>query len=506
MPRVLFVAPECFPLVKTGGLADVVGALPGALAPLGIDAQVMLPAYTRTHDDRTVLDHLVARTPVAAWRDLFGGPADLVRGRTHDGLTVLALDAPHLYARAEGGPYLDGGGHDWPDNHRRFAALCWAAADVARGALEDWRPDVVHAHDWQAGLVPAYLRLGPQPAPPVVLTVHNLMYQGLFPHASLGELRLPASCFTIDGLEYHGRISLLKAGVVYGEHTTTVSPTYAREIRAPEDGMGFDGLMRLRDDQGRLSGIVNGLDTAVWNPETDPALPPECRYARDSVEGKARAKARIQDELGLKVGEDPFLMCLVTRLTCNKGIDLLLDALPALLTDLPGVLRSRGGCQVAVLGVGEPEIEESLRRAVEDASVRVPGHLSVTLAHDEGLAHRLQAGADAILLPSRFEPCGLTQLAGMRYGTLPVAARTGGLADTVTDTNAETLRDGTATGFTFPRGSASGFLMAVARAMGLRRRRRLWEQVRHQAMSRDVGWGPSASTYAGLYASLLDGV
>jgi starch synthase len=480
--RILFVTPECYPLVKTGGLADVAGALPLALEAAGADARVLLPAYPG------LLDRLVNPVPVSTMPDLFGGKARLVAGQTSGGLQVGLLDAPHLYARA-GGLYLGPDGLDWPDNDLRFAALSWVGAQVARGAIAGWRPDVVHLHDWQAALTAAYLHVAstPQaPSPPSLLTIHNLAFQGLFPSDRFPALRLPPEIIPIDDLEYYGRISFLKAGVRYADHLGTVSPTYAREIVTPENGMGFDGLLRAR--AGQITGIVNGIDDAVWDPATDPFVVAPYNARRLGV--KAVDKAELQRELGLEVRADAPLFCVVSRLTAQKGLDLL----PAVLANL--TLR---GAQLAVLGAGDPDLEEALVRAAREHA----GQVAVVVGYDEPLSHRFQAGADAIIVPSRFEPCGLTQLYGLRYGTVPVVARVGGLADTVIDANEAALRDGVATGFQFAPVEASALSVALDRAIDLFADRRAWQRLQRRAMSRDVGWRSAAAEYIDLYERLV---
>lgn len=477
--RALFVTPECYPLIKTGGLADVTGALPLALAAHGVDAAVLLPAYPG------VADQLTDTAVVAPLPDLFGDDARLLSGRAANGLQVLLLDAPHLYRRA-GGPYLGPDGRDWPDNHLRFAALSWVGADIARGRLTNLRADLVHAHDWQAALTPAYLRLGAGPAVPTLLTIHNLAFQGLFPASRLTELRLPRARFTVEGFEYYGQISFLKAGVVYADHVSTVSPTYAREIVTTEQGMGFDGVLLARAD--RLTGIVNGIDDEVWDPASDPFLP--TAYSSRRLKAKALDKAALQDELGLERRADAPLFCVVSRLTTQKGLDLLVDALPALVGR---------GAQLAVLGTGDTGIEASFRAAV----VEHPGQVAAVIGYDEALSHRLQGGSDAILVPSRFEPCGLTQLYGLRYGTLPVVARVGGLADTVIDANEAALRDGVATGIAFSPVTVDALVAAIHRACDLYADQDLWLRVQRRAMTRDVGWGVAAATYTALYRRIV---
>jgi len=478
--RVLSVASECVPFVKTGGLADVVGALPGALAPAGVAMRVLLPGYP------SVRAALPRPRVVAEEDDLFGGPARLLSGKAPAGagkLDLMVLDAPHLYDRP-GTPYADPAGRDWPDNPARFAALCWTAARVARDAPGGWQPDVLHCHDWQAGLAPTYLRqMGGGPA--TVLTVHNIAFTGAADPGLMGALRLDAAGYTPEGFEFYGRISALKAGLVEATALTTVSPTYARELATPAFGMGLDGVIRAR--AGAMTGILNGIDEGLWNPVRDPALAaPYAPY--DAPAGKAPNRAALIAETGLDPDAPGPLVVAVSRLTEQKGFDLLAEALPR--------LRARGG-QLALLGAGTPEIEARFA-ALAAADPRV----AVRLGYDEDFAHRLFAGGDAIVIPSRFEPCGLTQLYGLRYGTVPVVARTGGLADTVIEANHAARLAGTGTGLLHRPGDADDLAAALDRLCDLHADPAAWAATTAAAMAHPVGWGPSAAAYAGLYARL----
>lgn len=475
--RVLSVAAEAFPLVKTGGLADVVGALPQALAAHDVAVRTMLPGYP------AVRDALTDGRAVATLPSLFGGPARVLAGQA-GGLDLLVLDAPHLYDRP-GNPYTGPDGRDWPDNFERFAALACAAAAVGRGLLPDWTPDLVHAHDWQAGLVPAYLRFGEGAAPPTVFTVHNLAYQGQFPAARFAELGLPAAAFSLQGVEYYGDIGFLKAGLALADRVTTVSPTYASEIRTAAHGMGLDGLLRER--VAVLSGILNGIDTTVWDPRTDPyiAMPYDPKY----LKARAQNKAALQARLGLALSPEAPLFGMVSRLTWQKGVDLLLEALPAL---------DRAGAQLVVVGSGEPALQDALLRA----AAAHPGRLAVQLGYDEGLAHQVQAGVDALLVPSRFEPCGLTQLCALRYGAIPVVARVGGLADTVIDANPMALAAGAGTGVVFGPNSVDDLTLAIERTIRLRRDARAWQGMQRRGMATALGWETPAAHYAELYRAL----
>ncbi len=485
--KVLFVTSECYPLVKTGGLADVAGALPLALAPLGVEARVLLPGYPG------VRDQLTRCREVASLPRLFGGNGTLVSGTTSNGLRVLLVEAPHLYDRKGGGPYLGADGNDWPDNHLRFGALSWVAAEIAAGRIGAWHPELLHLHDWQAALTAAYVHFdrtaGVRPAaarPPTLLTIHNLAFQGQFSSGLLRALRLPAAALGVGGMEFWGNLSFLKAGVRWCDHLSTVSPTYAREILTPGHGMGFDEFLRARPD--RLTGIANGIDDSVWNPATDQEL--VSPYSARRLTAKAANKTALQMELDLTVGVDAPLFCVISRLTAQKGLDLLLAALPRLVA---------GGAQLALLGSGDRAMEDGFRRAAQQHH----GQVSVNIGYDEPLSHRVQAGSDAIIVPSRFEPCGLTQLYGLRYGTLPVVARVGGLADTVIDANEAALRDGVATGFQFSPVDADQLVVALERACDLFADTPAWQRVVKRAMTRNLGWSAAAGAYLDLYQRLL---
>lgn len=478
--KVLFVTSECFPLVKTGGLADVAGALPLALSSHGTDARVLLPAY------QGVVEQVGSTEIVASVANLFGGPATVRAGTTAQGLQMLLLDAPHLFLRP-GGPYLAPDGKDWPDNHLRFAALSMVGARIATGELlPSWTPELVHLHDWQAALTAAYLHFHKGPTPPTLLTIHNLAFQGVFPTEVLKNLKLPAAAGKLDAMEYWGKLSFLKAGVKWCDHVNTVSPTYAREILTGSEGMGFDGLLRERGDH--VTGIVNGIDTTVWNPATDPLL--AANYNSRSLHLKAVNKRAVQEQMRLPVEPDAPLFCVVSRLTEQKGLDLLADALPHL---------AYRGAQIAVLGTGDRAIELALHRAAE----LHPRHVAVRIGYDEGFAHLLQAGADAVLMPSRFEPCGLSQLYGLRYGTIPVVARVGGLADTVVDANTAALSDGVATGFQFSPVDHDNMKAVIDRVCDLWADRTAWTKLVRRAMGRTVGWSKAAQDYLELYERVV---
>ena len=476
--KVLMVTSECAPFIKTGGLADVAGALPGALARQGIDTKTVLPAYP------ALFPLLAQGKEVASFGDLPGGPGRLVAVEAN-GVPLLLLDAPQLFDRP-GAPYTDPEGQDWSDNHRRFASLAQAAARICFDGLSGWVPDVLHAHDWQAGLAPVYLQQDGRQPPRSVITIHNIAFQGRFGPHVLGDLQLRSDWFTPSGLEYYGDISFLKAGLVYADHITTVSPTYAREILTPEFGMGLEGVLQGRT--GALSGILNGIDTDVWDPSNDPALP--APYDSTSAQGKAASRAALGARMGLDPQQDGPIFCVISRLTLQKGLDALAGAIPALV---------EGGGQLAVLGSGDPALEGAYR----DAAVRFRGKVGVHIGYDESLSHLMQGGADAILIPSRFEPCGLTQLYGLRYGTLPVVARTGGLADTIIDANQAALAAGVATGFVFDDVSVDGIADAITRTIDAYSDQTVWQQMQRAAMRQPVGWEVSAKAYVQMYETLL---
>jgi starch synthase len=471
---VLAVASECAPIVKTGGLADVVGALPAALAPLGWDLRTLLPGY------RPVMAALKRPRVLASLPDLLGVQARLLAA-TVSGIDLIVLDAPALFDR-EGSPYLDGQGRDWSDNDLRFAALGKAAALIAGGLVKGWQPEVVHMHDWQAGLSAAYMAQAGTRVPSL-MTIHNIAFHGLTPHTRLGALDLPAASYTLDGFEYYGHISALKAGLTGADAITTVSPTYAQELMTPEFGMGLDGVIRAR--AGALHGILNGIDTSAWNPATDPAIRP---YSAPG--GKTPNKRALRAEFGLAKADGP-LCVVVSRLSDQKGLDLLLQALP--------VLLAQGG-QVALLGSGDRRLEN----AWLGAAAANPGQVGVRIGYDEALSHRMYAGADAVLVPSRFEPCGLTQMYGLRYGALPVVARTGGLADTIVHANTAALSMGCGTGLTHRPNDLPALEHALTQLCTLWTERATYQRLQRNAMKQPVGWQASAPRYAALYARLAD--
>ncbi len=475
--KVLHVAAEVYPLVKTGGLADVTAALPPALAEAGADVRLLLPGLP------AILDAVQSARTVVDIGACFGAlRVRLLLGRMPGTqLPVYVVDAPHLYRR-RGGPYQADDGTEWPDNLQRFALLGWVAAHLAADDADPaWVPDIVHAHDWHAGMACAYLAAHAATPAASVFTVHNLAFQGLFPAQDWALLGLGSRFMAPSGLEYHGQLSFMKAGLKFADKVTTVSPSYAREIATHEFGCGLDGVVRGRGAD--VSGILNGIDEAVWSPAADTAI--ARRYDSDQLAGKLACRQALQDSLGLAVDPDALILTVVSRLTSQKGLDLVLDALPALVAD---------GVQFAVQGTGEPALEVALRMAAQAH----PGRVAVRIGYDENRAHQLVAGADVIAVPSRFEPCGLTQLYGLRYGTPPVVRRVGGLADTVADGDPDHQ-----TGFVFEAATPGAFEAAVRRAQALRRDPVAWQALMRRGMAQDLSWAGPAQAYLALYGQAL---
>ena len=480
---VLSVASEAYPLVKTGGLGDVVGALPLALGAEGIDVRTLIPAYPAVL--RAAAEAWAVEYPLPEAVAAQAGGHGRIFGFTAHGLTWLALDIPHLFNR-DGAPYLGPDGRDWPDNAHRFAALSRAAAEIGRHGIGDWKPDVVHAHDWQTGLTAAYLAYGDGPRPGSIFTVHNLAFAGKVPLSQRAALHLPPQAAGLDGIEFYGSLSLLKSGLLFADRVTTVSPTYAAEICTPEGGMGFDGLLRARGND--LSGVLNGIDTLAWNPRADTAL--ASAFGASTLEAREANRAALRERFGLEATPDALLFGVVSRLTWQKGLDLLLETLPELL---------RLGAQLVVLGNGDRALEDGFR----DAARAHPGRIGTVIGYDEKLAHLLQGGVDALLVPSRFEPCGLTQLCALRYGAVPVVARVGGLADTVIDANPAAIASCAATGVQFAPITTQALGQALRRTDQLFRNKEVWSQIQASGMSTDVSWRGPARHYAALYRSLV---
>jgi starch synthase len=489
--KVLYVCTELFPLLKTGGLGDVGAALPPALRDAGCDVRVLLPGFPaiRAGVSRSRLPHASplalpdGEGPRLDDLDLTQPPALHPAILPGSGLAAYVLDVRALFDRP-GDPYKDAHG----DNGIRFALLGWAAACLGHGLDPYWQPDVVHCHDWHTGMAPLYLRQMAMPGPPpaaTVFTIHNLAYQGLFPASLFARLGLPDYLFGIDGVEFWGQVSFMKAGLQAADRITTVSPTYAREILEPEQGCGLDGLLRARSEV--VSGILNGVDYTCWSPAHDPALAHP--YDRDSLERKGMAKAGLQRRMGLQVTPESMVFGVVSRLTEQKGLHLIEAAADELV---------KMGAQLAVLGTGDGPLEQAFGRATK----RHPGQIAVEIGYDESLAHAIVAGADVLLVPSRFEPCGLTQLYALRYGTLPLVHSVGGLADTVVDATAPNLEAGSATGFVFDDYSMQGLRGALRRAFELHAQPTAWAKVQATAMQQRFDWREAAARYLALYRSL----
>lgn len=477
--RVLFVTSEFYPLIKTGGLADVAAALPAALADRGVDIRIMMPGYPEAVD-RAV--HVGKAVPLG---DLPGAcELRLLPARCPiSGLPIWLVDCPKLYLRT-GGPYQDPDGRDWPDNDLRFAALCHAAARVAGGAARlGWHPDLVHTNDWHTGLVPLLMSGFPVPRPPVLLTIHNLAFQGLFDADRLPGLGLPAESFWPNGIALNGRLSFLKAGISHADRLTTVSRTYAQEIQTRQFGCGLHDLLKQRRED--LVGIPNGADYELWDPSQDPSLP--CRYNLSDLAGKRACKAFLQRELGLDAEPDTPVIAFLSRLTEQKMADTVADAVPRLV---------EAGAEVALHGQGDHALEDRLRALAR----RYTGRVSVRIGYQEPLARRLLAGADMLLHPSRFEPFGLVPIYALRYGTLPVVRGVGGLADSIADGAAG--GDGQATGFAFSGGGLDDLLTCTARALEVFRQPVTWRRMQRRAMRQDFGWDGPTREYLALYGTL----
>jgi starch synthase len=479
--KVLFATSEIAPWVKTGGLGDVAAALPPALRALGCDVRVLVPRYPALRAAFPAAEHLVH----LPWMGGHLPGADVYVAQPEGSFPFLLLDCPMLYDRP-GNPYLGPEGHDWLDNHLRFGLLSRVAARLASMATPlDWRPDVLHCHDWQTGLAPYYLRFHESGGAATVMTIHNLAFQGVFPPQLLDELALTGADWHIEGVEYYGLISFLKAGLRHADALTTVSPTYAREIQTDTEGMGMQGLLRARAD--RLTGILNGIDDTVWNPALDPHI--AMRYDRDHLDAKRRNKIALQREMGLAERDDCPLFGVVSRLTHQKGLDLVAE-IGAALVGLPA--------QLAVLGSGDRALEAAFRALAQ----RHPGQVAVTIGYSEPLAHRIEAGADCFLMPSRFEPCGLNQMYSLAYGTPPLVRATGGLADTVTHYTPAGLADGSANGFVCQAATAEAILGTARAAAALWQDKASWRQLQRNAMAGDFRWAGPARQYLELYASL----
>lgn len=481
MPKVLFVTSEAAPLIKTGGLADVSGGLPLALKKLRCSVHLMLPAYPeaveRTDDLKPLCSVHIPGIP---------GMVKLLQGTLPETkLPVWLVDYEPAFGR-KGNPYLHPDGHDWPDNAERFALLAKTAVAVAQGrAGLRWRPEIVHCNDWQTGLVPALLSTEAV-HPPTIFTIHNLAYQGIFPASTFQTLGLPAGLWSPDGLEFHEQMSFIKGGLAYADSITTVSPNYAGEILTPQFGCGLEGLLQHRSAD--LTGILNGVDDTQWDPLHDSHIAQS--YNARSFAKKVVNKQLLQQTFGLPENNQALLLGSIGRLVEQKGIDLLLDIIKPL-TKLP--------VQLVLLGSGDSRFEKALQKTARKYADKIAVHIG----YDEALAHQIEAGADAFLMPSRFEPCGLNQLYSLRYGTLPIVHAVGGLRDTVTDATEANLSSGAATGFCFSEAKPAAFLEAIERAIALFSQPPQWQKVAQTGMRQSFNWKESARLYSALYQSLL---
>jgi starch synthase len=481
--RILFACSEAIPLIKTGGLADVAGSLPAAMGHIGQDCRLILPGYP------AVLEKADGLEPVAKLK-LRGesAPVTLLAGTSGaQRVPLYVVDAPRWFARP-GNPYVSPAGEDWADNAYRFTCFCRAVVAVAlnRAGL-NWQPDLVHANDWQTGLV-APLMLDAPDRPGTLFTIHNLAYQGLFEQAAFKRLDLPAKLWSYEALEFHQQLSFIKGGIALSDRVNTVSPSYAEEIKTSEFGYGLQGLLQHRGSL--FSGVLNGIDYHHWDPQNDPYVP--YPFSADDLSGKRLNKLALQREFGLPEDENIQLFGYIGRLVEQKGVDLILQALPGLLD---------AGAQLVMLGSGSKELEHALERI----NNRYHSRVGVRITYDEGLAHRIEAGCDCFIMPSRFEPCGLNQMYSLRYGTVPIVRRTGGLADTVIDVNPNTLANGTATGFVFDSADAASLWIALEHAIHFYRSSGTdWEILARTGMRQDLSWETSAQHYLEIYRRAIE--
>lgn len=485
--RVLFITSEAHPLCKTGGLGDVSVALPAALRSLQTDVRLLLPGYPQ------VLAGVKYKSKVAEFNDLSQFPsATLLSARLtlskSEKLPVFVIDCPGLFLR-EGKPYTDMFGRDWPDNALRFGLLSKIGAILGSDASPiAWRPHIVHCNDWQSGLTPAYLDFHQGKKALSVMTIHNLAFQGIFPAGSVVQLGLPANSFDINGVEYYGNMSFLKAGLYYADHITTVSPNYAKEIQTEPLGFGLQGLLATRSTH--LTGIINGIATNEWDPAADSHLVKN--YSSKKLSDKAANKSALQQQMGLPVNADIPLFGVVSRLNHQKGTDLLIQIASQLLK-IPA--------QLVVLGSDHAELEHQLIMLAHT----YPDAIGAHIGFNEALSHLIEAGADCFLMPSRFEPCGLNQMYSQRYGTPPVVHATGGLLDTVVDYTPATLANGSASGFLFYPMTADNLLNAIKHAASTYHQKKIWQRLQKNGMAKDFSWHTSAAAYQEIYRSLHAG-
>ena len=502
--KILFAASEAHPLIKTGGLADVAGSLPNALAALKHKLRLVLPAY------RAVLDKLphgvslkkVAEMPVqGCGRDFIATVLQLKAGAVSGiDVPVWLIDIPELFDRP-GNPYLAADGTDWWDNGERFAVFSKVVTELSMNRLGlKWQPDIVHANDWQTGLVPALLSLEKNP-PKTVFTVHNMAYPGNFPQSLFAQLKLPWALWESEGVEFWGHFSMLKAGLIKADQVSTVSPTYAKEICYPEFAYGFEGVLQKRQAEGCLTGIINGIDHSVWDPAVDTLIVNNYSAKKGRIIGKQANKKSLLSDLCLLRGEaekksnhrmldcmDKPLIGLVGRLVEQKGIDLVLQVVPELI--------QQTNANFVIVGAGDKAYEAEVKALAQ----KYPSRLWVFIGYSESLAHRVEAGADMFLMPSRFEPCGLNQMYSLAYGTPPIVHHTGGLADTVVNATEEHVKQGVATGFVFYDPSRQALKSTLLHALHLFTKKRTWQKIQKTGMEQDFGWEASAKQYIQMYS------
>jgi starch synthase len=487
MQKILFAASEVYPLIKTGGLADVAASLPRALLKLGQDIKIIMPAYasvlekTSSPGIKEVVQLTIEGHTVSLKQTRLPGTR----------VVVLLVDIPE-FSKRNGNPYCGPDGQDWNDNHKRFYLFAKVAERIALNQANlNWQPDIVHCNDWQTGLIPALLSLHPE-HPATVFTIHNLAYQGLFSYQAFTELNLPSALWHHERLEFWGEMSFIKGGLSFADSITTVSPSYAEEIQQPEFGCGLEGLMRYRRDS--LTGILNGIDTDEWNPGTDPHI--AVNYNRRTLSNKVKNKLALQQALGLEENPRTPLFGFIGRLVEQKGIDLILAQLHQMLAQ---------DCQLVILGSGMPHYEQALTKIAD----QYPQKMAVTIGYSEALAHQIEASCDIFLMPSIFEPCGLNQMYSLRYGTLPIVNAVGGLRDTVFESALDnqgvandSANNPTNNGFVFTEPSAEKLFAAVQRALTTYQHPDRWKRLQLNAMEKNFSWDVSAKEYKAIYDQL----
>jgi starch synthase len=478
--QILHVCSEMYPLLKTGGLADICYALPQEQIKHGHNVRILLPGFP------SIINNLTSLKLISQINTKFSDtPVKLLQAQlANSDLIIYIIDAPNLYNRS-GNPYVDSNNIEYGDNYLRFALLGYIAYKLADKLDTNWQPQLVHAHDWHAGLAAAYIKAN-NLTTKTVFTIHNLAYQGIFPATIFTLLGLPTQFFALDGCEYYGRVSFLKAGLYFSDSITTVSKNYAQEIQTAEQGCGLDGLLQAKAEH--LYGILNGIDEKQWNPEHDNLI--AFKYAVNRLSLKKKNKTFLQQKLNLTIQKDKPLFIVISRLTEQKGMHLILNCVAE-------ILKRKG--QLVILGTGDSQLENKFKQL----ALQHKDSIHVNLGFDEQYAHTLIAAGDVIIVPSRFEPCGLTQLYGLKYGTLPLVRNIGGLADTVVDSSIENLDDNVATGFIFEKFNEHDFTQAIKRAFVLYKDEIMWRQVQRTAMKQDFSWHNSVNEYLNLYQKLI---